>query len=125
MANAIEVVESEGSLADQLRQLGLNRGDLIRMAEGGQLLILKCEMPQCYNPKGRGAFDEITITRTAWAPSPDHYPVLKSDGGKLVAENVRLAHVRCNHLDYVRRHQIRTMLAKDKSLAEISESLNQ
>jgi hypothetical protein len=45
------------------------------------LLALKCEMPQCYHHKGRGAFDPVTTPRTKWAPSPDHYPILTSAGG--------------------------------------------
>jgi hypothetical protein len=31
----------------------------VRMAERGQLLALRCEMPQCYHHKGRGAFDPV------------------------------------------------------------------
>src|SRR3954468_12136436 len=94
------------------------------MAEHGQLLAVKCEMPQCYHHKGRGAFDPVTTPRTKWAPSPDHYPILKSAGGRLVRENVRLSHVWCNNRDYGWRMQIRTLLAKGKSLAEIAETLN-
>ena len=114
---------ADSSVADQLRALGV-KGVLVRMAERGQLLALKCEMPQCYNPKGRSAFDEVTTPRTKWAPSPDHYPTLKSAGGHLVAENVRLAHVWCNNRDYGWRTQVRTLLAKGKSLDEIAEALN-
>ena len=44
------------SVADELRRLGV-KGVLVQMAERGQLLALKCEMPQCYHHKGRGAFD--------------------------------------------------------------------
>jgi hypothetical protein len=62
--------------------------------------------------------------RTKWAPSPDHYPTLKSAGGQLVPENVRLSHIWCNNRDYGWRTQIRTLLAKGKSLAEIAEALN-
>jgi hypothetical protein len=58
-------------------------------------------------------------TRTKWAPSPDHYPTLKSAGGHLVPENVRLSHTECN-----RRKQIGTLLAQGKSLAQIAETLN-
>ncbi|HYU59739.1 MAG TPA: hypothetical protein VEK39_03190 [Solirubrobacterales bacterium] len=58
------------------------------------------------------------------APSPDHYPILKSAGGHLVPENVRLSHIWCNNRDYGWRTQIRTLLAKGKSLAEIAETLN-
>ena len=100
------------------------KGVLVQMAERGHLLALKCEMPQCYHHKGRGAFDPVATRPNRWAPSQDHYPILKSAGGQLVRENVRLSHVRCNHLDYVRRKQIGTMLAKGKSLAEIAEALN-
>jgi hypothetical protein len=115
--------KEDQSIANQLRSLGM-KGVLVQMAERGQLLALRCEMPQCYNPKGRGAFDPVAASRTMWAPSPDHYPVLKSAGGKLVPENVRLAHTECNQRDYNRRKQIGTMLAKGKSLAEIAEALN-
>jgi hypothetical protein len=50
--------------------------------------------------------------------------LLVSAGGKLVAENVRLSHTWCNNRDYGWRTQIRTLLAKGKSLAEIAETLN-
>ena len=114
---------AESSVADQLRALGV-KGVLVQMAERGQLLALKCEMPRCYHHKGRGAFDAVTTPRTKWAPSPDHYPILKSAGGHLVPENVRLSHILCNRRDYGWRMRIRTLLAKGKSLAEIAEALN-
>lgn len=96
----------------------------MQMAERGQLLDLRCEMPQCYHHRGRAAFDPVTKTRTKWAPSPDHYPTLKSAGGELRPDNVRLSHTECNQRDYTRRKQIGALLAKDKSLAEIAETLN-
>ena len=71
---------ADSLVADQLRALGV-KGVLVRMAERGQLLALRCEMPQCYHHKGRGAFDPVTTPRTKWAPSPDHYPILKSAAG--------------------------------------------
>jgi hypothetical protein len=114
---------ADKSVADQLRTLGV-KGVLVQMAERGQLLALKCEMPQCYHRKGRGAFDPVTTPRTKWAPSPDHYPILKSAGGHLVPENVRLSHVWCNNRDYGWRKQIGTLFAKGKSLEEIAETLN-
>ena len=75
----------------------------------------------------RGRVARRVVSRSThgeWAPSPDHYPVLKSAGGHLVPENVRLSHVWCNNRDYGWRTQIRTLLAKGKSLAEIAEALN-
>ena len=122
MANAAAGGGAYSSVADQLRALGV-KGVLVQMAERGQLLALKCEMPQCYHHKGRGAFDPVTTRPNTWAPSRDHYPILKSSGGQLVAENVRLSHVWCNQRDYSWRTQIRPLLAKGKSLAEIAEAL--
>jgi hypothetical protein len=116
---------ADRSVADQLRELGVKNGDvLVQMAERGQLLALKCEMPQCYHHKGRGAFDPVTTARTKWAPSRDHYPILKSAGGKLVPQNVRLSHTECNQRDYNRRKQIATLLANGKSLEDIADALN-
>jgi hypothetical protein len=37
---------ADSSVADQLRALGM-KGVLVQMAERGQLLALRCEMPQC------------------------------------------------------------------------------
>ena len=113
---------ADSSVADELRRRGV-KGVLVQMAERGQLLALKCEMPQCYHHKGRGAFDPVTA-RTKWSPSADHYPILKSAGGQLRPDNVRLPHILCNRRDYGWRTRIRTLLAKGKSLAEIAEILN-
>lgn len=111
------------SVADQLRARG-TRGVLVQMAERGQIIELRCEMPSCYCPKGRSYFDPRSTPLTAWAPSPDHYPRLKADGGHLVPWNVRLAHVRCNKMDYGWRVRIRTLLEKGMSLEQIAEQLN-
>ena len=75
-------------------------------------------------PQGRGYFEPRSTPLPAWAPSPDHYPRLKADGGHLVAWNVRLAHVLCNREDYGWRMRIRRMLEKGMSLEEIAENLN-
>ena len=123
MARAASGGGVDSSVADELRRLGV-KGVLVQMAERGQLLAVKCEMPQCYHHKGRAAFDPVTTPRTEWAPSPDHYPILKSAGGKLVPENVRLSHTECNQRDYVSRKQIGTLLAKGMSLAEIAAALH-
>ena len=111
------------AIADQLRAYGV-RGVLVRMAERGQIIELRCEMPQCYCHKGRKYFEPRTTPLRKWAPSPDHYPILKSAGGQLRPENVRLSHVLCNQRDYLWRMRIKTMLAKGMALEEIAESLN-
>jgi len=81
-------------------------------------------MPNCYCHKGRSYFEAKSTTRRLWAPSADHYPRLKADGGHLVPSNVRLAHVLCNQRDYLWRTRIRRMLEKGMALEQIAESLN-
>ena len=111
------------TVADKLRALG-TRGVLVQMAQRGQIIELRCEMPMCYCHKGRGYFDPRSTPLTDWAPSPDHYPQLKADGGHLDPWNVRLAHVLCNRMDYGWRLRIRRMLEKGMSLEEIADDLN-
>jgi hypothetical protein len=111
------------ALADELRRLG-TRGVLVQMAQRGQIIEVRCEMPTCYCHKGRRYFEEKSTSRRKWAPSADHYPRLKADGGHLVPWNVRLSHVHCNQEDYVWRMRIRRMLEKGMSLAEIADNLN-
>ena len=110
-------------LEGRLRALG-TRGVLVQMAQRGQINKLQCEMPNCYCHKGRSHFDPKSTPMSDWAPSADHYPRLKADGGHLVPWNVRLAHVRCNQRDHEWRMRIRRMLEKGKSLEEIAENLN-
>jgi hypothetical protein len=111
------------ALVEQLKELGV-RGVLMDMANAGQLLELKCEMPKCYYHKGRGSFDPKTHPPTNWAPSADHYPVPKAAGGELKPWNVRLAHVMCNREDHGWRSRINTLLRKGESLDGIAEDLN-
>src|SRR5688572_5378601 len=98
---------SEKVVAD-LKALGM-KGILVTMAENGQLLEAKCEMPSCYNPSGRKAFLPIGHKPEDWTPTEDHI-ILKSRGGTRVPSNMRLAHKRCNHADQYRRLQISDML---------------
>jgi hypothetical protein len=114
-------------LADQLRALGV-RGVLVKMAEHGQLLALRCEMPTCYCREGRRYFENRPKTTPFpdWAPNADHYPKLKMDDGHLDPWNVRLAHVYCNNMDDGWRKRIRRMVEKDPTLSfkAIAEALN-
>jgi hypothetical protein len=111
-------------VVDQLRELG-TRGVLVQMAQRGQIVELRCEMPMCYCHKGRRHFDPRSNPLTDWAPTPDHYPRLKADGGHLVPWNVRLSHKLCNQRDYLWRMSIRRMLEKGMSLEDIAENLTQ
>jgi hypothetical protein len=99
------------------------RGILLQLARDGQILDVRCEMPQCSCVRGRRYFDP-TSPRSDWSPTPDHYPILRARGGRLTPDNVRLAHLLCNRRDYGWRMKVNTMLAKRMSLDEIATRLN-
>lgn len=82
-------------VAKALRKRGV-KGILPLMADRDQLVELLCEVPECYCPNGPGVFREEVEPMKDWAPNVDHSPIPKWKGGKLEADNVRLAHVRCN-----------------------------
>src|SRR6266542_6362140 len=104
---------------EKLESLGV-RGILWRLARDGQIIDVRCEMPQCYCFRGRWYFEPIS-PGADWMPTADHYPRLKMHGGHLTADNVRLAHRLCNQRDYIWRVKINAMLGKRMSLAEIAE----
>jgi len=128
MANRTEgndsVQYASSEAVKRLEGLGV-RGVLLQMAKRGQIVDVRCEMPKCYRHKGRAHFDKRATRPLDWAPSPDHYPMLKSDGGRLDPWNVRLSHVLCNREDYGWRSRIKRMLEKEMSLEQIAERLNQ
>jgi hypothetical protein len=39
-----------------------------------------------------------------WRPTPNHFPILEKDGGRLTVDNVRLAHRLCSRVDYAKNH---------------------
>jgi hypothetical protein len=112
----------EAPIGEQLDALGV-RGILRQLAQDGQIVALRCEMPQCYCARGRKHFDR-TSPPSDWSPTPDHYPRLKAHGGHLTADNVRLAHRLCNRRDYGWRMKINAMLRSRMSLEEIAAKLN-
>jgi hypothetical protein len=124
MASAItkQATGVNTAAVEKLKKLGVH-DVLLTMAEAGQIIIIRCEMPQCYCPKGRSYFDPKIHPASPWTPSPDHYPQLKADGGHRDPWNIRLSHLHCNNRDYGWRTTIRTMLRNKKSLEEISERL--
>ena len=65
----------------KLEALGV-RGILMQLARDGQLIDVRCEMPQCYCFRGRRHFDPRP-TGSEWSPTADHYPRLKMHGGHL------------------------------------------
>src|SRR5690242_18498316 len=110
------------SVVETLSALGV-RGILLQLARDGQILDVRCEMPQCYCFRGRRHFDSRSA-QSEWSPTPDHYPRLKAHGGHLTPDNVRLAHRLCNRVDYGWRMKINAMLAKRMSLEDIAAQLN-
>jgi len=98
----------------------------MRLARDGQLKEVRCEMPQCYCFKGREHFEPRTTPPdwNPWEPTADHYPRLKMHGGRLTADNVRLAHRLCNARDFSWRVKITALLAKRMSLDDIADELN-
>src|SRR3954464_9594953 len=107
---------------ETLEALGV-RGILRQLARDGQIIDVRCEMPQCYCFRGRRYFEQIS-PGADWMPTADHYPRLKMHEGRLTADNVRLAHRVCNQRDYLWRVRINAMLAERMSLSEIADQLN-
>ena len=114
--------DAERTPVERLRDLGV-RGILWQLARDGQIIEVRCEMPQCYSFRGRRYFEPIS-PGADWMPTADHYPRLKMHGGRLARDNVRLAHRLCNQRDYIWRKKINGMLGKRMSLEEIAEKLN-
>jgi hypothetical protein len=108
---------------EKLEDLGV-RGILWELARDGQLIDVRCEMPQCYCFRGRRCFDPRSAAGSDWEPTADHYPRLKMHGGHLTPDNVRLGHKFCNQRDYIWPKKINAMLGKRMSLEEIAERLN-
>jgi len=115
--------EAGETQVEKLEALGV-RGILMQLARNGQLIDVRCEMPQCYCYRGRRHFEPRSARPHDWEPTADHYPRLKMHGGHLTPDNVRLGHRLCNKRDYIWRMKINAMLAKRMSLAEIADKLN-
>jgi hypothetical protein len=114
--------QTEFSADERLATLGA-RGILRQLARDGQIVDVRCEMPQCYCFRGRRYFAPASPP-SDWSPTADHYPRLKAHGGHLTPDNVRLAHRLCNRRDYGWRMRINAMLGKRMSLEQIAEELN-
>ena len=102
---------AERTPVERLAALGV-RGILWQLARDGQIIDVRCEMPQCYCFRGRGHFEPRSLPLSDWSPTADHYPRLKMHGGHLTADNVRLGHKLCNRREYEWRTRINAMLAK-------------
>ena len=113
---------AEKTPGEKLEALGV-RGILWQLARDGQIVDVRCEMPQCYCFRGRRCF-EPRSPGADWMLTADHYPRLKMHGGHLTPDNVRLAHRLCNQRDYIWRKKINALLGKRMSLEKIAEKLN-
>jgi len=117
------MTDDEWTPLEKLERLGV-RGILWQLARDGQIIDVRCEMPQCYCVRGRRHFDPRPARPPDWELTADHHPRLKAHGGFLTPDNVRLAHRLCNRRDYGWRMTINAMLRKRMSLEEIAEKLN-
>jgi hypothetical protein len=115
--------DAERTPVERLEALGV-RGILRQLARDGQIIDVRCEMPQCYCFRGRSYFDPRSTGWSDWEPTADHYPRLKAHGGHLTPGNVRLAHRLCNRRDYTWRMRINALLGKRMSLEAIAAKLN-
>ena len=123
MASRVNDAASRASAVERFEELGVH-GILWQLAMDGQIVDVRCEMPQCYCFRGRRYFDPAPLC-SDWSPTADHYPRLKMHGGHLTADNVRLGHKLCNRRDYEWRTRINAMLAKGMSLDRIAAQLNE
>ena len=73
--------DSDETPLERLEALGV-RGILWQLARDGQLIDVRCELPQCYCFRGRTHF-EPKSPFSDWSPTADHYPRLKMHGGHL------------------------------------------
>ena len=121
-AQVSQAAAARAAAVERLQDLKV-RGILLQLARDGQLVDVRCEMPQCYYSRGRGCFDPRG-PYSDWEPTADHYPRLKMHGGHLTSDNVRLAHRFCNQRAYQWRTGINAMLAKRMSLEQIAAELN-
>ncbi len=103
------------TLAARLEEMGIH-GPLVDAAKQGRLTELVCAMDECLCPKGRGYFDPRTQPLTDWALNEDHFPELKMKGGLRSIENLRLAHVLCNRVDFARTHKKKHTKDRNKAL---------
>lgn len=95
-------VARNAAVVDHLRLLRIT-GVLLKAAEQGRITEIACAMPKCFCPEeagGRRYFELKVHPPIDWMPTPDHYPILKKDGGRLTVDNVRLSHRICNRVDY-------------------------
>lgn len=119
---AAVAADAEKTPVEKLEDLGVG-GILWQLARDGQIIDVRCEMPQCYCVRGRSHFDPRS-PGADWMLTADHYPRLKMHGGHLTPDNVRLAHRVCNQRDYIWRKKINALLGKRMSLEKIAEKLN-
>jgi hypothetical protein len=114
------------SVLDELRSLGIRSDSrsghaLIRAAEVGAITQVRCAMEECLHGAdvgGRSYFEPIPPRDVLdWSPTADHYPELKSHGGR----TIRLAHKLCNAVGYTTGFSIADEKARERA-EEVSKS---
>src|SRR5439155_21352532 len=100
--------DAEETPVEKLESLGVRRGILRRLARDGQIIDVRCEMPQCYCFRGRSYFEPIS-PGADWMPTADHYPRLKMHGGRLTPGHVPLARRVRHQREYLWRMRVDAM----------------
>jgi hypothetical protein len=120
----------EATVAERLQALGAP-DILVQMANNGQILELKSEMPtsHCDQPNGETHFDPWPEPRSTpenrWSPNAHHYPTRKMDRGKLKPWQCDSLTSSANVMDVGWRTRIRTMLeTPTMSFEQIAGALN-
>jgi len=77
---AAAAADAETTPAEKLEGWGVPARDiLLRIARAGQLLDVRCEMPQCYCPRGRGYFEKRS-PGAKWQPTAEYLlPLCKQE----------------------------------------------
>lgn len=89
-------------VARKLESYGAKRS-LIKAAEHGYITEMRCGMKTCYCPQelgGAAHFERVSSELSDWAPTFEHSPIPKRDGGRESVDNAVLAHRLCNRIDY-------------------------
>ena len=93
-------LERGRAVAAELKKRGVT-GILIKAAEQGYITQLACKMPKCFCPEELGGANYFEqVGSSDWAPTHEHFPVPKREGGRREVDNAVLAHRLCNRLDF-------------------------
>ena len=112
--------EAAAAAVQKLQEFGV-RGVLLQMARDGQIIDVRCEMPQCYCFRGRSQLrSEIAECRLVADGRP--LPEAQSSTEGISPPTTSGSRIGvCNQRDYLWRMRINAMLGKRMSLEDIAD----